>query len=701
MNFPPSHYPVRNYRRDIDGLRAIAVLAVFFFHLFPPLLPGGFLGVDVFFVISGYLITGIILRENQEGIFSFRHFYARRIKRIFPALFVLLILSSLIAVFLLVPETYKNFMISARYASAQCANFFFARKVGYFEGNPLSQPLLHTWSLGVEEQFYLFWPLLIFACFWWGNRQKKKTGSGSVDELAEQSPGTGMRTVFPVFLLLALGSFTLCFVLADLARQKAFYSFYTRAWEFCLGGCVSLPILPRTRSKVVQTLLGGTGLLLLGGSFLWVGNEFLGRSFLQFGALLPCLGAALVIYAESQFSLGNRLLATPLPVAVGKISYSLYLYHWPVIIFYKIFTNNHELSWLAVGGIVVVSFLCAIVSTIFIEQPVRKMKSGDSLVLGTAIMIILLFCGLFFFLKRYEHASWRGGPYPSEINSPLPQIPNSCVPQGTGSFVFYECKVSGQETAPAIALVGDSHAPHFLSALVSWASHNGYDVLFLGVAGCPMLLGEVKIESVVIEEIESLCTQALPFFASEIVANPRVTTILIAQRFDLYYTGKGFLATERHLFFKDQNGKRIENYTGYYRERFVDTLQQIRAAGKEPVIMKQAPLFNAVSSCAWEPRLKKIFSQARDCAYDRQFIEKWQGESSAFLNEIAAQEHIAVFDPSLSMPEPLHNNINMYIDIDHLNEYGCQFLLPSFTEAMDRLMAGRKENTNDQAPPNR
>ena len=153
------------YRADIDGLRSVAVLSVFLFHLQPGLLPGGFLGVDVFFVISGYLITGIILREHHLRTFSFTHFYARRIKRIFPALFVVLLFSAVIALFLLIPETYKNFMQSARYAAAQLANFFFSRKVDYFSEGFSGQPLLHTWSLGVEEQFYLFWPLLIFVCF--------------------------------------------------------------------------------------------------------------------------------------------------------------------------------------------------------------------------------------------------------------------------------------------------------------------------------------------------------------------------------------------------------------------------------------------------------------------------------------------------------------------------------------------------------
>ena len=141
------------------------MLSVFLFHLGPDFLPGGFLGVDVFFVISGYLITGIIVRESLLGTFSFSHFYARRVKRIFPALFVVLLLATLIATFLLTPETYVNYMKSGRYAAAQLSNLFFMQNVDYFEEGFSGQPLLHTWSLGVEEQFYLVWPLIIYLCF--------------------------------------------------------------------------------------------------------------------------------------------------------------------------------------------------------------------------------------------------------------------------------------------------------------------------------------------------------------------------------------------------------------------------------------------------------------------------------------------------------------------------------------------------------
>ena len=704
MTLPKTHGAVVDYRKDIDGLRAIAVLAVFFFHLYPVLLPGGFLGVDVFFVISGYLITSIILRENACGVFSFKRFYARRVKRIFPALFVVLILSSLLAFFLLAPETYLNFVNSARDASAQFSNFFFARKVGYFEENLESQPLLHTWSLGVEEQFYLFWPLLIYFCFRFVKLQRKKISGQpfpeNFDKIVKEDTCCQRRMYrffFIVFLLLAVLSYVLCVLFIDMDRQKAFYMFYTRAWEFCIGGCVSLPIFPSIKRKDLGALVGGTGLFLLGFSFHAVDQNFLGISFLQFGALLPCLGAALLMYANCKLSIGNRLLATVLPAGIGKISYSLYLYHWPVIIFYKIFNNNHEITPSAALIIISVSFVLAFLSYIFIEQPVRKLETGDNFILGCALVVMIVFSTGFSHLKRYERASWRGADYPNKTDNPPLQIPKSCVPNIKDHFVSLECKVSGKKEAPVIALVGDSHAPHYLSALVSWASHNGYDVLFLGVAGCPMLLGDVKIESLITVEHEVQCSQALPFFAAEIVTHPRVTTILMAQRFDLFHNGKGYLSVDRKIFFKNKEGRRIENHTEYYRDRFADTVRQIRKAGKEPVILQQVPLLNSVSACTWEPRLKKILSQTRDCDYDEQFFEKWQRQRIDFLNEFAALNHIPVFDTFLCMTDPLNNNINMYRDIDHLNEYGSQFLTSCFSDALDTIMSDIKKNTTSRS----
>ena len=690
-----------DYRPDIDGIRAIAVLSVFFYHLYPALLPGGFLGVDVFFVISGYLITYIILRENRLGTFSFSHFYARRIKRIFPALFVVLLLSSLVATVLLPPETYLNFMHSARYAAAQIANLLFARKVGYFGEGFSGQPLLHTWSLGVEEQFYLCWPLLIFFCYRFLKRAgRTPEGHGeppdrSADQRQSRSGDEGRtRIVFIVFLVLALVSYAVCFILAEVDPQRAFYMFYTRAWEFCLGGIVALPMRQEVTTRVSGSLIGGLGIFLLSYSFFFVEQDYIDMSFLRLGAILPCIGTALLLSPTGRTGAVNRMLARRLPVGIGRISYSLYLYHWPVIIFTKLWSSSHEISGVTALMIVAVSFVFAILSYLFIEQPARRAAMPGGRVLAAALVVIIVFSQGFNYLESQDQAPWRIARYVNEEANPPQRYPSACVKRGKEDMIFADCKVAGKKGAPIIALAGDSHAPHYFHALVSWARTNGYDVRFLAVPACPMLLGEVKIDSMMDDAHETQCAKALPLFAEEMVNDPDVEIVMLAQRFDLFHNGKGFLNSGRQIQFKDENSGAIKDHTGYYRDRLADTVDSIRKAGKEPVILKQVPILGSINACDWEPLAKKWLSRERECAFGTVFIETWQRPSIDFIDEFVETQDLAVLDPFPFFDEPLQDDINIYLNIDHLNVYGYQFLIPHFSGAMDSLMTGIRARKN-------
>jgi len=681
--------PRIGYRPDIDGLRALAVLSVFFYHLYPQLLPGGFLGVDVFFVISGYLITLIILRENRHGIFSFAHFYARRVKRIFPALFVVLLLSAPVGIFLLVPDTYVNFMASARYAAAQLANFFFARKVGYFEEGFSGQPLLHTWSLGVEEQFYLCWPLLIFLCFYLLRRAGRIHDASAAASSSEngngQAASRARRTVLAVFAVLAALSFAAGFVLAEAEPKLAFYMFYTRAWEFCIGGAVALRGTAQRPGPGTAAVAGLTGVLLLGYSFLFVGETYLGRSFLQVGVLLPCFGAALVIYAGGRSAVINRLLAGAVVVGIGRISYSLYLYHWPVIIFYKILSNNHQIGLPAAAAIFALSLVLATLSYFFVEQPARKTGWSDRLVLLLALLVIIVFARGFKILEEHDQASWRIAPYAAPEMVVPPRAPEACEQKEKDGVTYLECAVSGRRHAPGVALVGDSHSAHYLPAVVSWAERSGYDVTYLGVPGCPMLLGDVEIDSIIDDKHEQECARALPFLQTEIVGDPAINVVMIAQRFDLFYDGRGFLNTDRQIMFKDAEGRVIADHTTYFRERLTDTLERLRAAGKIPVILKQVPILGNINDCMWEPRLKSWLSRERSCALDRGFIETWQQESIDFVDQISDSLQIPSYDPFPEIGSPLLDGTVIYANQDHLNPFGYQLLIPSFQRAMDAL----------------
>lgn len=710
MYFPPSLKTARfDYRADIDGIRALAVLSVFVYHLESNFLPGGFLGVDIFFVISGYLITNIIVRENDLNSFSFIHFYVRRIKRIFPPLFVVILLAGVIATFLLTPETYVNFMASARYASGQLANIFFSREVDYFSEGFSGQPLLHTWSLGVEEQFYLFWPLLIFCCFQFLTRSEDEhwadialhredllSDSGSVSGKCSDENARAGRIILRiagVFAGIFLISYGFCYVLAEANHKLAFYMFYSRAFEFCIGGIIALNIIPRPVSSTANSLLGVFGLFILCISLYFIGEEQLGRSFLQFGVFFPCIGTALIIHANRQNGLVNRILATRLPASIGKISYSLYLYHWPVIAFWKSYTDRYDLNIADSFGIICVTFLLAILSYFLVEKPARKSTIPNSYVLGLSFLVIVVFSFVFKQLERYETASWRIAPYLNKKSVAIKAYDPGCTARGKNGLVDFSCQSNEQPNYPVIALVGDSHAPHYLRPVTAWARKNGYNVKFLKTAGCPMLLGGVRIKSNITQGHEKHCEIALPLFDSQIVNDPNVEYILIAQRFDLLHNGKGYLNTTRMITFKDDKGRVVEDHTRYYDDRLSFTVKAVRDAGKDLVLLKQVPLLGSIKACNWEPFLKKWFNQERSCSYDPSFIKKWQQPSIDFIDKFSAVHQVEIFDPMPYFTSPLQDGFNLYNDQDHINERGALFLTPFFEKEMDAIVARTRDKS--------
>jgi len=711
-----SSKPARQrYRKDVDGLRAIAVLSVFLYHLQPELLPGGFLGVDVFFVISGYLITGIIVREHHQQCFSFSHFYARRIKRIFPALFVVLAMSACVALLLMTPETYINFMKSGRYAAAQLSNFFFSQKVDYFSEGFSAQPLLHTWSLGVEEQFYLFWPLLIYICFrFFQNHKNSQRSSTRKDTISQKAPVSAgnLRDITDalrlnlkiggVFFLLALASFWICYHLTTTSYNLAFYMFYTRAFEFCIGGGLALNIVPALKSERANRIAGAAGLIILGYSFLFIGEEYSGHSFLQFGVLVPCIGSALLIHCHGRKSAANRLIATRFPVFVGKISYSLYLYHWPVIIFWKLFSSNRDLGGPESVVLFLISFLLATLSYLFIEQPARKSSWSDVITIAAAAAVILFFASSFRILENFSESGWRISRYQQENLGKAHHQVIGCRKTSKNGVKFYQCQDSDTRDTPVIALLGDSHAPHYLQSTTSWAKKNGYNVKYSAVPGCPMVLGEVSIHQTVFEEkYTEVCERTLSLLDQNIVKDSRVEIVMIAQRYDLFYDGKGYLNNTRMITFKDNDGRVVKDHTAYYKDRLSETVEVMKNAGKKVIILKQVPLNIGTDSCEWQPLLFKLLNQEKICEYDYGFISKWQQPSIDFIDSFSLEHALPVFDPAAVMKKPHVNGTNLYQDGDHLNAHGVYYLVPFFEQYMEQIVADWTETTkqNNTATP--
>lgn len=330
------------YRPDIDGLRAAAVLAVVIFHAFPSVLPGGFVGVDVFFVISGYLITGILLADLGADQFSLRHFYARRIRRIFPALAVLLLATYAMGWFSLYSDEFRELARHIVAGAGFVSNWALWTEAGYFDQAAEAKPLLHLWSLGVEEQFYIVWPLLL-----WVAHKTRRTGW--------------------VCTVIGLASFVANVALVNHHPSAAFYWPITRMWELLAGAALAIGAAHIRLTGGWTHVLSIAGALLCLASFAFVNSH---AAFPGWWALLPVAGAVGLIAAGRDGWFNRCVLTHPVSVWFGRISYALYLWHWPLLSFAFIVAGRVP-SPAVRGVLVVIAVGLAWLKTVIVERPVR------------------------------------------------------------------------------------------------------------------------------------------------------------------------------------------------------------------------------------------------------------------------------------------------------------------------------------------
>ena len=340
-----------NYRPDIDGLRAVSVLAILFFHGGFEWAGGGFVGVDVFFVISGFLITGIIVKDLDAGTFSFANFYRRRIKRLFPALVFTLLLVLVAGYLLFSPTDLQRLGQSTQYAVVSLSNFFFWQEAGYFNDASEFKPLLHTWSLAIEEQYYLLWPALLFAI-----AKVNKKGTLTVVLLVAMAVSLWLNQRY-------IGDFP----------STAFFLLPFRVFEFALGGLCLVLYQHLKINRIGSELAVLAGLAMI----IWsVVSYDADTHFPGWAALVPCVGAALVIVAgqsmAAQWLLSNRLMVT-----MGLISYSVYLIHWPLLVFYK-YWHFSPITLTATVVLLGLSLLVGYMMWRWVEQPFRPVKPGSS-----------------------------------------------------------------------------------------------------------------------------------------------------------------------------------------------------------------------------------------------------------------------------------------------------------------------------------
>ncbi|HEX4304162.1 MAG TPA: acyltransferase family protein [Rhizomicrobium sp.] len=455
----------RGHRNEIDGLRALAILPVLFYHAGIGPFEGGFAGVDVFFVISGYLITGLILRQQAQARFSLADFYDRRIRRILPALGAMLLAATIAALFLLLPDELAVFGKSLAGATLFYANIlYWLRDTAYFAPDSVQNPLLHVWSLSVEEQFYLFWPPLLIAL-------------------------TRFRRALPLVIAgLAAASLALALVYARIDPSASFYLLPARAWQLLLGALLTCGGLPPLRNAALRNAVAIAGVLLIAAAVVLPGGMELYRPFNALGA---AFGTAAILYAaDGGANIVATALATAPPVFIGRISYSLYLWHWPALVFAR-FWLDRELTALDIGVILAAVFIVSILSWRYIEQPIRRVRGNwrgipVSIPIAAAASAVLLVVAAIFVLSHGLPSRVPPDVRAFDAEGAVPLDFRSC----SATEIARPACLKGDASATGQAILwGDSHAMSLAPGLDAFAAMRHLRLRSLTRSACPPLPG--------------------------------------------------------------------------------------------------------------------------------------------------------------------------------------------------------------------
>lgn len=434
------------YNAEIDGLRAIAILSVLLYHFDFALFSGGFVGVDVFFVISGFLITRLILDETQNSRFRFKRFYLRRVRRLFPALFVTLLATFIAATLIFSPEDLEKLSGSLVYALLSASNIFFWLETGYFDTSAALKPLLHTWSLSVEEQFYLIWPALLVA----SSRFIK-------------------RLTPALIALLAIASLILSELTLAYSASTAFYWMPLRIFEFCTGGLLYWTQRYRRPEHVHSDLLAFVGLSLIA---YCVFNLDEASRFPGLLALLPCAGTACLIQAGPSRIFGRILCSRPL-VATGLISYSLYLVHWPLVVFWK-YIHGSELNIHQQVLLLISTIACATLLYYLVEKPLRSAAGRTTEHTNTSFALCCALLALILTLPAADAWANKGWSWRfSETNFFLTRYDIN-----NKDYVWEQWKIleAQPNLKSRVYIIGDSQAADMLNAILSSEALQGYDL---------------------------------------------------------------------------------------------------------------------------------------------------------------------------------------------------------------------------------
>lgn len=649
-----SAYPIP-YRSDIDGLRAVAVLAVVLFHAWPTGLSGGFAGVDIFFVISGYLISSIIFKSNTEGNFSLLKFYYHRIRRIFPALLVVLISLLVVGWFVLLAEEYQQ---TGKHVSAGAlflANFAFWREVGYFDVQSELKPLLHLWSLGIEEQYYLLWPLVVG--FAWRRKMP----------------------LLPVMLGLASMSFGACIWLLQGHAKGAFYLPIGRAWELLVGAMLAWSQHAGYLKRAVQdtrvwaNLSSLVGVLLVAAAITVLDKS---QPFPGWRAVIPVTGALLVIAAGPRSWFNRVLLGAKPLVAIGLISYPLYLWHWPLLSLVRIVDESPPSPMLAASA-VAVAVLLATLTYFFVEKPIRRLPVAVCAPMLAGLMLVVASVGALVAVNNGVPA--RTEAFQEQAARVKWARESDPLCQDKLPVKSRYCRISDPQRPVTAVIIGDSHANRLFEGLSPRFAANNGNLLQLGEGGC---LPFWELEGGVEGESDG-CRQRMNGQLDFVLSKPAIGVVFLVGRGPLYISGHGYGDVEKNTrtFLRRPGGKAKPPYNDLYEQALAETVVRLLAAGKKVVFVIDNPElgFNPLSCLRLRP-VQLSRTPRSPCAVPTAMVEARNEEYRRIVAKVAARFPALIVEDSqraLCDKEYCWAMIDgklLYMDGDHLNRAGAQYV---------------------------
>lgn len=651
------------YRPDIDGLRAIAVLAILFYHAHFTTFAGGYVGVDVFFVISGFLITSIIIKDINAGEFSVARFYERRIRRIFPALYVVLLFVLIATYFLYNPENFTQAIKSVAATVGFVSNILFWTETGYFDAPATLKPLLHTWSLAVEEQFYIFFPLLlVFITRFFREKLRE------------------------ILIGLASLSFLLSLYVINKNPASAFYFPHLRAWELLIGSLLVF-IKPSAKPGMILAHLFsilGLGMILASAFIYTETTPFPGLS-----ALLPTLGSAFIIYSSFHSrSIVGKLLSLPPFVFIGKISYSLYLWHWPIIIFgmyYIIQIPTITQMWILIS----ISFVLATLSWHFVENPFRAKgflnRQKIFIFAGSVMATTFLASGLLYVTQRNTgHFSQE------EFETFSNTVPSwnereGCIESDQVNLKdLNRCMLGDGTEQPNFLVWGDSHAEALAPSFDEIAKLNHATGYVANHAACPPILG-------IYRKGKTFCVDINNRILGYIEEHPEWETIILVSRWTVSTEGERYKTDpEAVVTLVDTQSSIPEgSNTLIFETGMQRTIEKLLSLNRKVVIISTVPEvgYNVPSAYFIALRTGRDVNQIIAPSIDE------YNQRNATANKVTAklqdQYNIMVIDPSTVLCDQTNCKVvrdgkPMYIDSNHLSYFGASYISGIFQPIFDQ-----------------